>query len=89
MSRILVWFFPPYLGKLATEVEKLKGSLRESLLKKSFLLPVFPGDTISSRLLRAQVCKLEAELACTMEELALTQDAVTHVKEQLQKLVVE
>ena len=35
------------------------------------------------------MCELESELAFAMEELALTQDAVTHTKEQLQKLVVE
>ena len=35
------------------------------------------------------MCELESELASTMEELALTQDAVTHTKEQLQKLMVE
>ena len=35
------------------------------------------------------MCELESELASTMEKLALTQDAVTHTKEQLQKLVVE
>ena len=35
------------------------------------------------------MCELESELASTMEELTLTQDAVTHTKEQLRKLVVE
>ena len=34
----------------------------------------------------SQVCELEAELT---SELALTLDAVTHAKEQLQKLVVQ
>ena len=81
--------FSLYIGKLASEVKKLKGTPRESLLTKSFLLPICRGDTISHRRLQAQVCELESELASTMEELALTQDAVTHTKEQLQKLVVE
>lgn len=67
----------------------MKGTPRESLLRKSFLLPICRGDTVSPRLLQAQVCELESELAFAMEELALTQDAVTHTKEQLQKLVVE
>ena len=35
------------------------------------------------------MCELESELTSTMEELALTKDAVMHTKEQLQKLVVE
>ena len=77
-------------------MKKLKGSLRQSLLRKSFLLPVCRGDTVSPRFLQTQVCELESEvceleeeLACAMEELALTQDAVTHATEQLQKLVVE
>ena len=40
-------FFISTCRKLASEVKKLKGSLRESLLKKSFLLSVYRGDTIS------------------------------------------
>ena len=43
-----------------------------------------PGITVSPR-----VCKLESNLTSAMEELAVTKDAVTHTKEQLQKLVVE
>ena len=43
---ILVWF-SFYIGKLASEVKKLKGTPRESLLTKSFLLPIYRGDTIS------------------------------------------
>ena len=78
-----------YIGKLASEVKKLKGTPRESLLRKSFLLPICRGDTVSPRLLQAQVCELESELAFAMEELALTRDAVTRTKEQLQKLVIE
>ena len=78
-------------------MRKLKGSRqRQSLLKKTFLLPICRGDTVSPRLLqvqvcelKSQVCELEEELASAMEELSLTQDAVTHTKEQLQKLVVE
>ena len=66
-------------------MKKLKGTL----LTKTFLLPICRGDTISPRRSQAQVCELQSELASTTEELALTQDAVTHTKEQLQKLVVE
>ena len=77
-------------------MKKLKGTPQESLLKRSFLLSVCRGDTISPRLLQVQVCELEsevceleAELPSAMKELTLTQDAVTHAKEQLQKLVVQ
>ena len=35
------------------------------------------------------MCELESELISTMEELALTKDAVTYTKKQLQKLMVE
>ena len=35
------------------------------------------------------MCELELELTFTMEELSLTLDAVTHMKDQLQKLIVE
>ena len=76
-------------------MKKLKGTPRESLLKRSFLLPVCRGDTISPRLsqvqvceLESEVCELEAELTSAMEKFALTQDVVTHAKEQMQKLGV-
>ena len=67
-------------------MKRLKGSLRESLLRKSFLLPICQGDTVSPQLLQAQMCELESELTSTIEELALTKDAVTHTKEQLQNM---
>ena len=63
--------------------------MRESLLRKSFLLLICRGNTVSPRLLQAQVCKLESKLTSSMEELVFTKDAVMHTKEQLQKLVVE
>ena len=77
------------IGKLSSDVKKLKGSFRESQLSKSFLLPIYQGDTIFPQLLQAQVCELESELTFAMEELSLTQDAVTHMNDQLQKLIVE
>lgn len=49
------------------------------------MLPVCHGDTISPQALQVQVHELESELTSVMEELSLTQDAVTNMKEQLQK----
>ena len=78
------------LGKLSSEVKNATGSrLRESLLSKSFLLPVCHGDTISPQVLQVQVHELELELTSAMEELCVTRDAVIHMKEQVQKLIVE
>ena len=57
--------------------------------KQEFSVPVCHGDTVSPQALQVHVLELESELTSTMEELSLTQAAVTHMKEQPQKLIVE
>ena len=76
-------------GKLFSDVKKKAGRAREQLLNQSFSLPVSRGEMTSVRGLQQQIDELECELTSAVEELAVSHDAVEHMKEQMQKLMME
>ena len=76
-------------GKLFSDVRKKAGRAREQLLSQSFSLPVSGGEMTSVRGLQQQIDELECELTSAVEELAISHDAVEHMKEQMQKLMME
>lgn len=76
-------------GKLFSDVRKKAGKAREQLLDRSFSLLVSGGEMISVRGLQKQIDQLECELTSAVEELAISHDAVEHMKEQMQKLMME
>ena len=75
-------------GKLSNEVKKA-GRGREALLRQEFLLPVCAKEAVTTRQLQAEIKELKSNLASTVEELALSQDAIESMTLQLNKLMTE
>ena len=65
---------------------KKAGRVGEQLLGQSFSLPVSGREMTSVKGLQKQ---LECELTSAVEELAISHDSVEHMKEQMQKLMME
>ena len=76
-------------GKLFSDIKKKPGRAREQLLGQSFSLPVCGGEMTTVKALKKQIIELESDLTSAIEELAISQDSVVHMKEQMQKLMIE
>ena len=75
-------------GKLFSDIKK-PGRAQEQLLDQSFSLPVCGGEMTTVKALKKQIIELESDPTSAIEELAISKDSVAHMKEQMQKLMIE